>query len=89
MVDDVRTLHKINTLVKTDQPKETPSGRLRKKVPYIFVSPEHRETLGHLAIEILHSHRRHSSNLVHRLRQLELDVMGATCSRVMARAAAI
>jgi len=76
MVEDLRTLDKINALVRTEEPVVTASGRLRKKVPYVFVGPERRETLGHLAIDILHRHRRHSGDLLHRLRQLELDVMG-------------
>ena len=73
MVEDLRTLNKINALVPDKA--VTATGRLRRKVPYLFVGRQYRETLGHLAIDILHHHRRHSGDLLHRLRQLELDLM--------------
>ncbi|WP_260745310.1 patatin-like phospholipase family protein [Mycobacterium sp. SMC-2] len=74
MVEDLRTLAKVNALVSGKE--VTATGRLRRKVPYLFVGPKYRETLGHLATDILHSHRTHSGDVFHRLRQLELDAMG-------------
>ena len=74
MVEDLRTLNKINGVVPDKE--VTATGRVRRKVPYLFVGPKYRETLGHLAIDIRHQHRTHSGELLHRLRQLELDLMG-------------
>lgn len=74
MVEDLRTLNKINALVPDK--KVTATGRLRRKIPYLFVGPKYRETLGDLAIDILHRDRKHSGDLSYRLRELELDLMG-------------
>ena len=74
MVEDLRTLAKVNALVSDKE--VTATGRLRRKVPYLFVGPRNRETLGHLAIDILQYHRTHSGDLFHKLRQLEFDAMG-------------
>jgi NTE family protein len=41
----------------------------------MFVGPAHRETLGRLALEVLHSEPRYSGGLVARLRQLEMRLM--------------
>jgi NTE family protein len=73
MVEDLRTLTKINALVA--QQAVTATGRLRKKVPYLFVGPQHRETLGHLAIDALNDCGLPSGGLWRTLRQLELDLM--------------
>ena len=75
MVEDVRTLDKINALVVDDELVATATGRLRKKIPYVFVGPAHTETLGRLALEVLHRKHRYSGALEHRLRQLELRLM--------------
>ncbi len=76
MVEDLRVLDKVNALVPAQEPAVTASGRRRKNIPYVFVGPQRRETLGHLAMDILRTHPRHSGGLLHRLRELELDVMG-------------
>lgn len=75
MVEDLRTLDKINALGPEDELVATAGGRLRKKVPYIFVGPAHRETLGLLALEVLNSKPRYSGGLGSRLRQLELRLI--------------
>jgi NTE family protein len=75
MVEDLRTLAKINALMPEGGVIATATGRLRKKVPYVFVGPAHRETLGRLALELLHSESRYSGGLVARMRQLELRLM--------------
>lgn len=75
MVEDLRTLDKINALMPEDEVVASATGRLRKKVPYVFVGPPHRETLGRLALEVLHGESGYSGGLVARLRQLELRLM--------------
>ncbi|HZE16284.1 MAG TPA: patatin-like phospholipase family protein [Mycobacterium sp.] len=75
MVEDVRTLDKINALVRIDELVATATGRLRKKIPYVFVGPAHSQTLGRLALEVLHRKPRYSGALAHRLRQLESRLM--------------
>jgi len=74
-VEDLRALDKINALVPERELVATASGRLRKKVPYVFVGPAHRETLGRLALEILHSKPRCCGGLAARLRQLEMRLI--------------
>jgi NTE family protein len=75
IVEDLRTLDKINGLLTTDQLVATAGGRLRRKVPFVFVGPTHRETLGRLALEVLHGESRRSGGVVARFRQLELRLM--------------
>ncbi len=75
MIEDLRTLGKVDDLVPDDK-AETATGRLRRKVPYLFVGPKYRETLGHLAIDVLNHHCRHFGGVWHKLRRLELDAMG-------------
>lgn len=75
MVEDLRTLDKINALLTKNHLVATAGGRLRRKVPYVFVGPTHRETLGRLALEVLHGESRYSGDLVARFRQLELRLM--------------
>ena len=75
MVEDLRTLDKINALLTTDQLVATAGGRLHRKVPFVFVGPTHRETLGRLALAVLHGESRHSGGVVARFRQLELRLM--------------
>jgi NTE family protein len=75
MVEDLRTLDKINALLADDAAVATATGRLRKKIPYVFVGPAHRQTLGRLALQVLHGKPRYSGALAPRLRQLELRLM--------------
>jgi len=75
MVEDLRTLDKINALLAEDELVATATGRLRKKIPYVFVGPAHSQTLARLALEILHRKPRYSGALVQRVRQLELRMM--------------
>ena len=67
-MEDLRALDKINALLPDDELMATASGRLRKKVPYVFVGPAHPETLSRLALEILHSTLRCCGGLAARLR---------------------
>ena len=75
MIEDLRTLDKINALLADDERVTTATGRLRKKIPYVFVGPAHSQTLSRLALEILHRKPRYSGALAHRLRQLELRLL--------------
>lgn len=75
MVEDLKTLGKINALLPDDEMVATAAGRLRRKVPYVFVGPDHRQTLGRLAIEVLNGKPLYSTGLVPNLRQLELRLM--------------
>jgi NTE family protein len=52
LVEDVRTLAKINALAE-----ERPAAGYRP-IPYIFIAPEHRGTIGELATEVFHEHFR-------------------------------
>ncbi|MDI3315303.1 MAG: patatin-like phospholipase family protein [Mycobacterium sp.] len=75
LVEDLRTLAKINALLPEDEPVVTATGRLRRKIPYVFVGPPHRETLGRLALEVLHANSRYSGCRATRLRQRELRLL--------------
>jgi NTE family protein len=75
IVEDLRTLDKINALLAEDALVATATGRLRKKIPYVFVGPPHGHTLGRLALEVLRRKPRYSGSLAPRLRQLELRLM--------------
>ncbi|HWT50115.1 MAG TPA: patatin-like phospholipase family protein [Mycobacterium sp.] len=75
MVEDLRTLDKINALLAEDALVATATGRLRKKIPYVFVGPAHSQTLGRLALEVLRRKPRYTGALAPRLRQLELRLM--------------
>jgi NTE family protein len=84
MVEDLRTLSKINALtalVSGSGPGSpggalTPGGRPRKVIPYIFVGPDTRERLGLLANEILNKRHRPSGGVAQMLRDFELRVLG-------------
>ncbi|HWS94040.1 MAG TPA: patatin-like phospholipase family protein [Mycobacterium sp.] len=75
MLEDLRTLDKINALLAEDALVATATGRLRKKIPYVFVAPAHSQTLGRLALGVLRRKPRYSGSLASRLRQLELRLM--------------
>ena len=68
-------MDKINALLAEDQRITTATGRLRKKIPYVFVSPAHSHALGRLALEVLHRKPCYSGALTDRLRQLELRLL--------------
>ena len=74
MVEDLRTLGKLNALLAEDA-LVTATGRLRKKIPYVFVGPAHSQTLGRLALEVLRRKPGYTGALAPRLRQLELRLM--------------
>ena len=74
LVEDLRTLAKINASLAEDA-LVTATGRLRKKIPYVFVGPAHSQTLGRLALEVLRRKPRYPGALAPRLRQLELRLM--------------
>jgi NTE family protein len=74
-VEDLRTLGKVNALLVEESLVATATGRLRMKIPYVFVGPPHRETLGRLALEVLHRKPRYSGTRTSKLRQLELRLM--------------
>ncbi|RWA23951.1 hypothetical protein MELE44368_01705 [Mycolicibacterium elephantis DSM 44368] len=75
MVEDVLGLGKVNSLLSEDGLMATASGRLRRKIPYVFVGPEHRETLGRLALDVLDDAPEYSTDPMVRVRQLEFRVL--------------
>jgi len=75
MIEDLRTLAKVNALIDSSN-AETPSGRVRKEVPYLAVTPEDRGTLGELA-ELIFDEQRHRWRGVSKmLRHSELRLLG-------------
>jgi NTE family protein len=75
MVEDVRTLAKVNSLVGSAD-VTTRTGRPCRAIPYLAVCPAERGTLGKLAEEIFEKHRRHPSGVMPWLRHVELRVLG-------------
>ncbi|MBS4730704.1 patatin-like phospholipase family protein [Mycobacterium sp. SM1] len=75
LVEDLRTLAKINALLPEDEVVVTATGRLRRKIPYVLVGPPHREALGRLAHAVLHSKSGYSGGPLARLRQHELRLL--------------
>lgn len=69
MVEDVRTLAKINALAET-------GGPTRKVIPYLAICPAARETLAHLAVDIFDGTHNSPQGLGPRLRGAELKVLG-------------
>lgn len=75
MIEDVRTLAKVNTLVAatgsattTEPPKEV--------IPFLPITPPTRATLGNLAEEVFADRRSRRSGIVPTLRQAELRLLG-------------
>jgi NTE family protein len=76
MVEDARTLTKVNTLVGPGGPR-TRSGRVYEQKKMLFVSPEHRATLGQLATSVYDENRRPGDgDFAEFLRRQELRALG-------------
>lgn len=75
MIEDLRTLAKVNMLVDSTQPA-TPTGRTRKVIPFLAITPPARATLGNLAEETFRNQRRQWGGVVGMLRQAELRILG-------------
>jgi NTE family protein len=52
LIEDVRTLAKVNTLTEGDGASQY------RPIPYIFIAPEHRNTIGELAMQAFDEHYR-------------------------------
>lgn len=79
MVEDARTLGKINTLIGPVK-AVTRGGRQYEKKPLLFVSPPRRATLGQKAIEVFNKQRPHGGDVVEMLRRYELRLLGRALS---------
>jgi NTE family protein len=77
MVEDARTLCKINALIGPVV-AVTRGGRRYAKKPLLFVSPPNRETLGQKAMEVFGKQRPHGFDVVEMLRRYELRALGRT-----------
>jgi NTE family protein len=75
MVEDARTLTKVNDLLADDVTR-TRSGRRYRKKKMLFVSPEHRATLGTLAMRVYHQGGVRSRDVGELLRREELRAIG-------------
>ncbi|GAA4491589.1 patatin-like phospholipase family protein [Rhodococcus olei] len=75
MIEDLRTLAKINALVDSTE-VESPTGRPRKVIPFLPIGPPERPSLGHLADEIFENQRLRDQGLMRMLRQAELRILG-------------
>ena len=78
MVEDARTLCKVNTLIGPVD-AITRSGRRYEKKPLLFVGPPSRATLGQKAIEVFGKQRPHGE-VVETLRRYELRLLGHALS---------
>jgi NTE family protein len=78
MVEDVRTLCKVNTLIGPVD-AVTRGGRGYEKKPLLFVGPPSRATLGQKAIEVFSKQRPHGE-VVEKLRRYELRLLGHALS---------
>jgi NTE family protein len=79
MVEDARTLCKVNTLIGPVE-AVTRGGRRYEKKPLLFVGPSSRATLGQKAIEVFGKQRPHGGDVVEMLRRYELRVLGHALS---------
>ncbi|MGW4714173.1 patatin-like phospholipase family protein [Nocardia sp. NPDC004260] len=75
MIEDLRTLAKVNTLVDTTEPATT-TGRARQVIPFLAITPPARATLGTLAEEVFATQRHRRGGIVPTLRQAELRLLG-------------
>lgn len=76
MVEDARTFTKVNKLVGPGG-AQTRSGRVYEQKKMLFVSPEHRATLGQLAMKVYEENRRSGDgDFAEFLRRQELRVLG-------------
>ncbi|WP_157229129.1 patatin-like phospholipase family protein [Nocardia brevicatena] len=75
MIEDVRTLAKVNALV--DSSVSATTTKLPKKIiPFLPITPPTRATLGNLAEEVFADRRHYQSGIVSTLRQTELRILG-------------
>jgi NTE family protein len=75
MVEDARTLCKINTLIGPND-AVTRRGRRFEKKPLLFVGPPTRATLGEKAMEVFDNQRPYGGDAVEMLRRYELRILG-------------
>jgi NTE family protein len=75
MVEDARTLCKINTLIGPVD-AVTRGGRRYEKKPLLFVGPPSRATLGQKAVEVFDKQSPHGGDVVELLRRYELRLLG-------------
>lgn len=74
MVEDLRTLAKVNTLV--DSTKPATAGRPHKVIPFLAIAPPARATLAHLADEVFQHQRQQWRGAARMLRETELRLLG-------------
>jgi NTE family protein len=79
MVEDARTLCKLNILIGPAG-AQTRSGRRYEKKPLLFVSPTSRATLGETAMEVFASQSPRGSDVAQLLRRYELRLLGRALS---------
>lgn len=75
MIEDLRTLIKINTLIDSTE-RVTATGRTQKAIPFLAIAPPARATLGQLAEQIFQNQRERWQGVVPTLRQGELRMLG-------------
>jgi NTE family protein len=75
MVEDARTLRRVNTLIGPHD-AVTRDGRRYEKKPLLFVGPPSRATLGEKAMEVFARRRPHGGDAVDLLRRYELRLLG-------------
>jgi NTE family protein len=75
MIEDLRTLAKVNTLVDSTEPA-TAAGRPRKVIPFLAIAPPARATLAQLADEVFQQKRHQWRGGARMLRAAELRLLG-------------
>jgi NTE family protein len=75
MVEDLRTLIKVNTLGDSTE-RVTATGRPQKTIPFLAIAPPARATLGQLAEQIFQKQRERWQGVVPTFRQAELRMLG-------------
>ncbi|WP_459545845.1 patatin-like phospholipase family protein [Nocardia sp. X0981] len=75
MIEDVRTLAEVNTVVDSSV-SATATGLPRRIIPFLPITPPTRATLGNLAEEIVAARCPRQSGIVSTLRQAELRILG-------------
>ncbi|HZA08966.1 patatin-like phospholipase family protein, partial [Mycobacterium sp.] len=75
MIEDLRTLTKINTLLDSTE-TTSPTGRPRKVIPFLAFAPPHRATLAQLADDVFTNQRHRWQDPVRMARRAELRMLG-------------
>jgi NTE family protein len=75
MIEDLRTLIKVNTLVDSTE-RVTATGRPQRAIPFLAIAPPARATLGQLAEQIFQNQRERWQGVVPTLRRAELRMLG-------------